>query len=30
VVLSTDTYQDQFWGQTKGLRERGAAVFRLY
>jgi hypothetical protein len=30
VVLSTDTYQDQFWDQTQGLRERGVQVFRLY
>ena len=30
VVLSTDTYQDQFWTQTKALREAGVAVFRLY
>jgi len=30
VVLSTDTYQDQFWTQTRVLRDRGIAVFRLY
>jgi glycosyltransferase involved in cell wall biosynthesis len=30
VVLSTDTYQDQFWAQTARLREAGVAVFRLY
>jgi hypothetical protein len=30
VVLSTDTYQDQFWAQTKSLRARGVEVFRLY
>jgi FlaA1/EpsC-like NDP-sugar epimerase len=30
VVLSTDTYQDQFWAQTKTLRARGIKVFRLY
>jgi hypothetical protein len=30
VVLSTDTYQDQFWTQTKLLRARGVEVFRLY
>ncbi len=30
VVLSTDTYQDQFWQQTAALRERGVPVFRLY
>ena len=30
VILSTDTYQDQFWAQTKGLREAGVSVFRLY
>ncbi len=30
VVLSTDTYQGQFWDRTAGLRERGVHVFRLY
>jgi hypothetical protein len=30
VVLSTDTYQDQFWAQTAALRQAGAVVFRLY
>jgi hypothetical protein len=30
VVLSTDTYSDQFWAQTQPLRDRGVAVFRLY
>jgi len=30
VVLSTDTYQEQFWGQTSGLRARGVEVYRLY
>lgn len=30
VVLSTDTYQDQFWKQTEPLRRQGVAVFRLY
>ncbi len=30
VVLSTDTYQDQFWAQTSSLRARGVQVFRLY
>jgi glycosyltransferase involved in cell wall biosynthesis len=30
VVLSTDTYQDQFWSQTAGLRAKGVEVFRLY
>jgi len=30
VVLSTDTYEDQFWEQTKSLREHGVRVFRLY
>ena len=30
VVLSTDTYQGQFWEQTAGLRRRGVHVFRLY
>jgi glycosyltransferase involved in cell wall biosynthesis len=30
VVLSTDTYEDQFWQQTKSLREHGVRVLRLY
>jgi len=30
VVLSTDTFQEQFWNQTAGLRKRGIPVFRLY
>ncbi len=30
VVLSTDTYEDQFWQQTAPLRELGVAVHRLY
>lgn len=30
VVLSTDTYEDQFWLQTAPLREGGVSVFRLY
>lgn len=30
IVLSTDTYEDQFWAQTQPLREQGVAVFRLY
>jgi hypothetical protein len=30
VVLSTDTYQDQFWDQTAPLRDAGVAVYRLY
>lgn len=30
VVLSTDTYEDQFWNQTAPLRELGVAVYRLY
>jgi len=30
VVLSTDTYEDQFWSQTAPLRDRGVAVHRLY
>jgi len=30
VVLSTDTYQDQFWSQSAPLREAGVPVFRLY
>jgi hypothetical protein len=30
VVLSTDTYQEQFWGKTSGLRARGVEVYRLY
>jgi hypothetical protein len=30
IVLSTDTFQDQFWNQTASLREAGFWVFRLY
>jgi len=30
VVLSTDTYEDQFWEQTETLREHGVRVFKLY
>jgi hypothetical protein len=30
VVLSTDTYEQQFWKQTKLLRENGVRVFKLY
>ena len=30
VVLSTDTYQGQFWDQTAGLRRRGVPVYKLY
>src|SRR5206468_633771 len=30
VVLSTDTYEDQFWEQTAVLRASGVRVFRLY
>ena len=30
VVLSTDTFEDQFWQQTEPLRERGVTVYRLY
>ncbi len=30
VVLSTDTYQDQFWQQTEPLRALGVPVYRLY
>jgi glycosyltransferase involved in cell wall biosynthesis len=30
VVLSTDTYEDQFWEQTEILREHGVRVFKLY
>jgi glycosyltransferase involved in cell wall biosynthesis len=30
IVLSTDTYEDQFWAQTQTLRDQGVAVFRLY
>ena len=30
VVLSTDTYEDQFWKQTAPLRELGVGVHRLY
>jgi hypothetical protein len=30
IVLSTDTYEDQFWLQTAQLREAGVGVYRLY
>jgi glycosyltransferase involved in cell wall biosynthesis len=30
VVLSTDTYEDQFWAQCAPLRAAGVPVFRLY
>jgi glycosyltransferase involved in cell wall biosynthesis len=30
VILSTDTYQEQFWQQTAPLREMGTPVHRLY
>jgi hypothetical protein len=30
IILSTDTYEDQFWENTSGLRELGVQVFRLY
>jgi glycosyltransferase involved in cell wall biosynthesis len=30
VVLSTDTYEQQFWEQTAPLREQGVRVFKLY
>ncbi len=30
IILSTDTYEDQFWNQTAPLRALGAAVFTLY
>jgi len=30
IILSTDTYEDQFWEQTAGLRARGTCVYRLY
>jgi glycosyltransferase involved in cell wall biosynthesis len=30
IVLSTDTYQDQFWKQAAPLREAGVPVYRLY
>lgn len=30
VVLSTDTYEDQFWAQSEPLRAAGVPVFRLY
>ena len=30
VVLSTDTYEDQFWEKTSSLRSLGVPVFRLY
>lgn len=30
VVLSTDTFEDQFWKQTEALRALGVQVYRLY
>lgn len=30
IVLSTDTYEDQFWLQSAPLRAAGVPVFRLY
>ncbi len=30
VVLSTDTFEDQFWAQTETLRAKGINVYRLY
>jgi hypothetical protein len=30
IVLSTDTFQHQFWEQTRELREHGVNVYRLY
>ena len=30
IILSTDTFEDQFWDQTQKLRESGVKVFRLY
>jgi glycosyltransferase involved in cell wall biosynthesis len=30
VVLSTDTFEDQFWEQTAALRAKGVQVHRLY
>jgi hypothetical protein len=30
VVLSTDTYAEQFWEQTQLLRDNGVSVFKLY
>jgi hypothetical protein len=30
VVLSTDTFEHQFWEQTAELRSRGVRVYRLY
>ncbi len=30
VILSTDTYEEQFWEQTQGLRQHGVGVFKLY
>jgi hypothetical protein len=29
IVLSTDTYEDQFWNQTAPLRALGVRVFAL-
>jgi glycosyltransferase involved in cell wall biosynthesis len=30
IVLSTDTYEDQFWTQSAPLRKAGVPVYRLY
>jgi len=30
IILSTDTYQDQFWQQTAPLRAKGICVYKLY
>ena len=30
IVLSTDTFQHQFWEQTRELREHGVKVYKLY
>ena len=30
VILSTDTFEHQFWKQTEPLRQRGITIHRLY
>lgn len=30
VVLSSDTYEDQLWGRSEPLRQRGVRVWRMY
>ncbi len=30
IVLSSDTFQEQFWQQTESLRSQGVRVFKLY